>query len=78
MRGNDAVLVIDETGVVKDLVSLADAGDNIESYKGILSPGFINCHCHLELSHMKGLIPEQTGLVDFVFHVINQRHFPDA
>ncbi|PQV60468.1 cytosine/adenosine deaminase-related metal-dependent hydrolase [Sediminibacterium magnilacihabitans] len=78
MRGNDAVLVIDETGVVKDLVSLADAGDNIESYKGILSPGFINCHCHLELSHMKGLIPEQTGLVDFVFHVITQRHFPDA
>ncbi len=78
MRGDDAVLVIDETGVIKDLVSLADAGDNIESYKGILSPGFINCHCHLELSHMKGLIPEQTGLVDFVFHVITQRHFPDA
>ncbi len=78
MLDNDAVLVIDETGVIKDLVSLADAGDNVESYNGILSPGFINCHCHLELSHMKGLIPEHTGLVDFVFHVITQRHFPDA
>jgi cytosine/adenosine deaminase-related metal-dependent hydrolase len=26
---------------------------------------------------MKGLIPEKTGLVDFVFSVVTQRHFPD-
>jgi hypothetical protein len=26
---------------------------------------------------MKGLIPEETGLVDFVFKVVNERHFPD-
>lgn len=78
MLGNNAVLVIDETGVIKDLVPATDAGDGIEFHNGILSPGLINCHCHLELSHMKGLIPEHTGLVDFVFHVITQRHFPDA
>jgi hypothetical protein len=24
---------------------------------------------------MKGLIPEKTGLVDFVFKVVNERHF---
>lgn len=26
---------------------------------------------------MKGLIPEKTGLVDFVFSVVTQRHFPE-
>ena len=35
----------------------------------MIVPGFINCHCHLELSHLKGRIPEKQGLVDFVFSV---------
>ena len=37
-------------------------------------PGFINAHCHLELSHLHRLIPEKTGLVDFVFKVVTERH----
>jgi cytosine/adenosine deaminase-related metal-dependent hydrolase len=37
----------------------------------------IVAHCHLELSHMKGLIPEHTGLVDFVFKIVTQRHFAE-
>ncbi|NLO03522.1 MAG: hypothetical protein GX126_14595, partial [Bacteroidales bacterium] len=32
----------------------------LEYYNGIVVPGFINCHCHLELSYMKGKIPEKT------------------
>jgi cytosine/adenosine deaminase-related metal-dependent hydrolase len=35
-------------------------------YSGILCPGFVNVHCHTELSHMKGIIPEHTGLVPFL------------
>jgi len=70
---NDKILVIDEKGKVKDIVPLEQAGDDIETRKGILSPGLVNCHCHLELSHMRGLIPEKTGLVDFVFKVVTER-----
>jgi aminodeoxyfutalosine deaminase len=69
----DKVLVIDEKGKIKDIVPLEQAGDDIEVRKGILSPGLVNCHCHLELSHMRGLIPEKTGLVDFVFKVVTER-----
>jgi len=29
----------------------------------------------LELSHLKNVIPEKTGLVDFVFKVVTERHF---
>jgi cytosine/adenosine deaminase-related metal-dependent hydrolase len=73
----DKVLITDEQGTIEDIVNTNEAGDNIETFSGILSPGFINCHCHLELSHMRGRIPEKTGLVDFVLAVVQQRHFPE-
>jgi aminodeoxyfutalosine deaminase len=70
----DSVLILDESGMIENIVPVMEAGDNTENFEGILSPGFINCHCHLELSHMKGRIPEKTGLVDFVFKVVTERH----
>lgn len=70
------VLILDERGIVEAVVDEREAPD-AELFDGILTPGFINCHCHLELSHMKSLIPEGTGLVDFVFSVVTQRHFKE-
>ena len=70
----NTVLIVSKDGIIEDLVDAENAGDGIEIFTGILCPGFINCHCHLELSHMKGLIPEKTGLVDFVFKVVTERH----
>lgn len=69
-----SVLVVDEKGIVESIIPESEAGEGIETFKGILTPGFINCHCHLELSHMKSRIPEGTGLVDFVFKVVTERH----
>jgi cytosine/adenosine deaminase-related metal-dependent hydrolase len=77
LLGNQSVLIMTDKGDTEAIVSLAEAGDDIETYSGILSPGFINCHCHLELSHMKGMIAEKTGLVDFVSQVIRIRHLPE-
>lgn len=68
-----AVLITDRSGVIIDLVNTKEAGDGIEVLKGIICPGFINAHCHLELSHLKGRIPENTGLVDFVQQVMTGR-----
>ena len=73
---NSHILITTEQGEVQTIVPLAEAGDNIETHTGILSPGFINCHCHLELSHLKGLIPEKSGMIPFLLTVIRQRNFP--
>lgn len=73
---NDQVLVIKEDGTIEGIVPSANSKDE-EEYEGILAPGLINCHCHLELSHMKGLIPQGTGLVDFVFKIVTERNFPE-
>ncbi len=67
------VLIISAKGEIIDTVTSEDAGDDVQYFKGILSPGFINCHCHLELSHLKNTIPQKTGLVNFVHHVMSNR-----
>ncbi|MES1214521.1 MAG: amidohydrolase family protein [Bacteroidota bacterium] len=70
------VLILKEDGTIEDIVSINDAGDDIQKFEGILSPGFINCHCHLELSHLKDVIPPKTGLIEFLCSVVTKRDFP--
>ena len=48
---------------------------SVEFYNGIIIPGFVNSHCHLELSHLKGAIPEGGGLADFLMNVRKLRNY---
>jgi aminodeoxyfutalosine deaminase len=69
----DQVLVLRPDGVVEGIVPKADAGEDIQTFEGWLCPGFVNAHCHLELSHLQGIIPRETGMVNFLLAVIRQR-----
>lgn len=69
------VLITEGDGKVIDIVKTEDAGEGVESFEGILSPGLINCHCHLELSHLKDVIPPHTGLIEFLCSVVTKRNF---
>ncbi len=40
--------------------------EGTEYYSGLLVPGFVNVHCHLELSHLKEKIEEKIGIGGFV------------
>lgn len=73
MLDSSKVLIADEKGIIQDIIDEKDAGENIQKHRGIISPGFINCHCHLELSHLKGVIPEHTGMVDFILNILQKR-----
>ena len=72
LEGN-LVLITQKDGTIENIVSIADAGDDVQVLDGIICPGFINAHCHLELSHMKGLIPPKTGLQEFVKQIVGLR-----
>jgi aminodeoxyfutalosine deaminase len=67
------VLITDEDGIVEDIISPENAGNDVQVLKGILTPGFINCHCHLELSHLKNIITPHKGLIDFLCSVVTKR-----
>ena len=70
---DDSVLIVEQNGTIRGILNPDEAGEGIEELEGILTPGFINCHCHLELSHLKNLMPTHTGLVDFLITVIKTR-----
>jgi|WetSurMetagenome_2_1015567.scaffolds.fasta_scaffold03849_6 aminodeoxyfutalosine deaminase len=50
---------------------------SLQFFNGIIIPGLVNAHCHLELSHMKGTVPEGTGLPEFLTRVRTTRQFEE-
>ncbi len=73
----EGVIITDEEGKILQIDS-RDQHDpsSIDIRKGVIVPGFINTHCHLELSHMKGLVDTGTGLIPFIQSVVQFRNFP--
>ena len=71
---NNAVLITTKDGTIEAIVSIEDAGENVQTFDGIVSPGFVNAHCHTELSHLKDCIPTKTGLTNFILEIVQQRN----
>ena len=71
------VIALDEQGCVKGLYTQQEAEalslPVSQHYSGLLVPGFINTHCHLELSHLRDKISQHTGLFRFVSEVMKSR-----
>ncbi len=71
----EMALVIDDFGILKDIVKKTEIqSSEIEHYDGIIAPGFVNAHCHLELSHLFSHIDPKTGLIEFLKQVIAKRN----
>lgn len=61
------IVSLDDSGTVLDISPCEDIDSEagVEFYNGILLPAFVNAHCHLELSYMRGLIPHGGGFTNF-------------
>ena len=72
-----AIITTDDDGTI---LSVEDTDGNLPErhslnfYNGIIVPGFVNSHCHLELSYLKDEIPERNGLGNFLMAVNGKRN----
>lgn len=74
MRGG--ILSFDDSGRLLD-ISVSDAVDreaNVEFFDGVLIPGMVNAHCHLELSYLRGKIGRGCGFAGFADAISRVRH----
>lgn len=61
------VVSVDETGCVVSVSrwEALDAMPSTEFYAGVLCAGFVNAHCHTELSYLRGAIARGSGFAGF-------------
>ncbi|MGB3548447.1 MAG: amidohydrolase family protein [Saprospiraceae bacterium] len=70
----DGIVQTDADGRIIAVGPAADFDHGgIPARAGILIPGFINTHCHLELSHLRGRVATGTSLLPFLRAVVSLR-----
>jgi cytosine/adenosine deaminase-related metal-dependent hydrolase len=74
---SNGMLWINDDGSIARVLQPFDPdyrAEDAEYLPGWIVPGFVNAHCHLELSHLKGKIEERTGLNGFVSALMQVRN----
>ena len=66
-----------DDNVVVEVGQLDGECADTEFYSGILCPGFVNAHCHVELSHLVGAFEQATGMSGFINQINALRNTVD-
>ena len=74
----DGAVVVGEDGAIVEVgragsVIPRHAGLPVEAQPGVLSPGFVNAHTHLELTWMSGRVPPAGGFAGWVDRLVALR-----
>ena len=60
------LVILSDNGEVLEVRELREEEESTEFYNGILVPGFVNSHCHIELSHLQGTFQKGSGMAGFI------------
>jgi cytosine/adenosine deaminase-related metal-dependent hydrolase len=77
----NGVVTVDDSGKILSVTESSDHSSQntpIQQLSGIICPGFINTHCHTELSHLKDKIKPGGGLVSFIKEILSLRNADSA
>lgn len=67
------LVVLDDDGTVIEVRKMEHEEESTEFYDGLLVPGFVNSHCHIELSHLKGRFYKGSGMAGFIRQINSLR-----
>lgn len=70
-------LCLNTDNVIVEIGSLENESESTEFYDGILCPGFVNSHCHIELSHLKDKFTRNSGMAGFIRQINRLRESAD-
>jgi len=77
----NGVVTVDDHGRILSVSEIPPPNiklGEVEHLKGIICPGFVNTHCHLELSHLKDKLSQGKGLINFIKEIQSTRNVDNA
>ena len=74
----NGIIILDDENRITNLIDPQnkniDSIENLEFFNGAIVPGFVNTHCHIELSYLKNSIPQKTQLGGFIYNITKNRN----
>ncbi len=70
LENGELILSDEKISAINTDISAEFDGETIDLTDHLILPGFVNAHCHLSLSGLRGKIPRGLGFVDWIRQVV--------